>query len=98
MRRLALAIAATALALPLAACGGAVDYDQAACGSLASYVRDDGSDRRALVERMGVAEDAELRARVEALARLVAKPTPAWEVGLDVVAVRCLELNEERAW
>ena len=95
-----LAVAALIAALTLSACSSApVDPDRYACEGIANWIADgQPADRRADVTTRALrdAEDADLIAKIESWERADKKAVAAGR--LDIVAVRCLQLHDERAW
>lgn len=88
-----LAIAATAAILAVSGCS-APDLDRAACQDLANFVNaGQPQDQKAdLLRNLIGIKDAELEARVAKLKRVAADPKPVWDIALDDVAARCLDL------
>lgn len=83
----------------LSACGGTPDPDRAACESLANYVNEGrpATARADLLDNLNwYAEDEILRSRADALASSPSQE--AFDMNLDRVAARCLDLRDSRNW
>ena len=98
--RIAAGVAALITALSLSACSSApVDPDRHACEGIATWLADgQPADERADVAARALrhAEDVDLIARIESWQRADKESVAA--LRLDTVAVRCLQLRDERAW
>ena len=95
--RLAALLVALALAGTLAGCTPA-DPDKAACEEVAAYVRQETSRPRMLDRTNVQGLDADLADRLAALREAKDANPAVWELRLNTVAVRCLDLHDERGW
>ena len=91
--------AVLALALMSGCAGAPTDKDNTACSSLASDMRDGADPYDVMVgTALQARTDAEDQPLRDALETLLRGERADWNDNLDRVALRCLELKEERGW